>query len=297
MKILVSGGTGLLGNAFARAASGAGYAVTVLSRKATPGAIRWDPGAGSLDASAIEGFDAVVHLAGENIAAGRWTVTQKKRILDSRVQGTQLLSSTLSQLKHPPSVLISASAIGFYGDCGDRTLTEESPAGVDFLADVCRAWEEATKSAEGAGIRVVHLRTGIVLAREGGALQKMLTPFKLSLGGKIGSGRQFMSWIDIEDEVNAILHCISRASMSGAVNAVGPSPVTNAEFTNLLGKVLGRPTILPLPAFAARLVLGEMADALLLSSQRVEPSKLLADGFNFRHRSLEESLRRIIKGK
>jgi uncharacterized protein (TIGR01777 family) len=295
MNILVSGATGLIGSAFTKAASGAGYTVIPLARKKSFGAIAWDPAVGTIDAAALEGFDAVVHLAGENIAGGRWNAARKKRILDSRVKGTQLLCNTLAQLQRRPAVLVSASAIGFYGDCGDRVLTENSPAGSDFLGNVCKEWERATEPAAKAGIRVVNLRTGIVLAAEGGALQKMLTPFKIGLGGKIGSGRQYMSWIDIQDEVNVILHCIVRESMRGPVNSVGPAPVTNSEFTDTLGKVLGRPTIFPLPGFVARGLLGEMADALLLSSQRVEPEKLVSEGFNFRHRSLEESLRRILK--
>jgi uncharacterized protein (TIGR01777 family) len=295
MKILVSGATGLIGSAFVKIANAAGHSTTALTRKKAPGAIPWDPAVGTLDAAAIEGFDAVVHLAGENIAAGRWTTAQKKRILDSRVQGTRLLSNSLAQLQRRPSVMVSASAVGFYGDCGDRLLREDSPPGNDFLANVCREWEQATEAASKAGIRVVHLRSGVVLAKEGGALAKMLPPFKMGVGGKIGSGRQYMSWIDLEDEAGVILHCISRDSMRGPVNSVGPSPVTNLEFTRTLGRVLSRPTVLPLPAFAARLLLGELADGLLLASQRVEPAKLTAEGFVFRHRNLEETLRRILK--
>ncbi len=296
MKILVSGATGLIGSALTKAASSAGHTVTALTRKSpgSPSTVQWDPSARKLNAQALEGFDAVVHLAGESIAAGRWTATQKKRILDSRVQGTQLLSATLAQLQRPPSVLVSASAVGFYGDCGDRVLREDSPPGSDFLANVCREWEQATAPASKAGIRVVHLRSGMVLAKEGGALAKMLLPFKMGVGGKIGSGRQFMSWIDLEDEVGVILHCLAHDSIRGAVNSVGPAPVTNLEFTKTLGRVLSRPTLFPLPAFMARLLLGEMADGLLLSSQRAEPAKLAAEGFRFRHQNLESSLRRIL---
>jgi uncharacterized protein (TIGR01777 family) len=294
MKILVSGASGLIGSAFVKLAKTAGHSTTALTRKTTPGAIRWDPAVGTLDAAAVEGFDAVVHLAGENIAAGRWTAAQKKRILDSRVQGTRLLSNTLAQLQRRPAVMVSASAVGYYGDCGDRVLREDSPPGADFLANVCREWEQATEAASKAGIRVVHLRSGVVLAKEGGALAKMLLPFKMGVGGKIGSGRQYMSWIDLEDEAGVILHCISHDSTRGPVNSVGPSAVTNLEFTKTLGRVLSRPTVFPLPAFAARLMLGELADGLLLSSQRVEPAKLTAEGFAFRHRNLEETLRRIL---
>jgi len=297
MKILVSGASGLIGSAVRQAASVKGHAVTPLTRKRTPalpGAIEWDPSAGMLNAQVLEGFDAVIHLAGESIAAGRWTAAQKQRILDSRVQGTQLLSNTLAQLQRRPSVMVSASAVGFYGDCGDRVLREDSPPGNDFLANVCREWEQATESASKAGIRVVHLRSGMVLANEGGALPKMLLPFKLGVGGKVGSGKQYMSWIDLEDEVSVILHCISHDSIRGPVNSVGPSPVTNLEFTKALGRVLSRPTLFPLPAPIARLLLGEMADGLLLSSQRAEPAKVTADGFSFSHPNLEDSLRRIL---
>jgi uncharacterized protein (TIGR01777 family) len=265
-----------------------------LSRKKIPGSIHWDPSTNTLDAAALEGFDAVVHLAGESIAAGRWTAAQKKRILDSRVQGTRLLANTLAQLQRRPSVMVSASAVGFYGDCGDRILREDSPPGNDFLATVCREWEASTEAATKAGIRVVHLRSGVVLAKEGGALAKMLLPFKMGVGGRIGSGRQYMSWIDLEDEVGVILHCLSHESLRGPVNSVGPSPVTNAEFTKALGRALSRPTIFPLPAFMARVILGEMADALLLSSQRVEPTKIEAAGFRFQHTNLDQTLRRIL---
>jgi uncharacterized protein (TIGR01777 family) len=294
MKILVSGASGLIGSAFSSAASRAGHTVVALVRKKGAG-VFWDPRAGTIDERELEGVEAVVHLAGENIAAGRWNTTRKARILDSRVKGTALLSKAISKMKAPPTVMVSGSAIGIYGDCGDRILKEDSPSGSGFLADVCREWEQATNVASKAGIRVVHLRTGIVLAKGGGALAKMLLPFKLGVGGKIGSGRQYMSWIDLEDEVRVILHCIETPSIQGPVNSVGPSPATNAEFTRTLGRVLSRPTLLPLPAFAARLVLGEMADALLLSSQRVEPAKLLSSGHVFRHTNLEDTLRGILK--
>ena len=257
--------------------------------------IYWDPQTGVMDTAGLEDIDAVVHLAGESIAARRWTPSQKARILDSRTKSTALLASVLARMSRRPPVLISASAIGYYGDRGDATLTENSQSGTDFLSHVCREWEKATQPASDAGIRVVHLRTGIVLARAGGALPKMVTPFKLGVGGKIGSGAQYMSWIDLEDEIQVILHCIREASLQGAVNSVGPAPVRNVEFTQTLGRVLSRPSLLPLPAFVARLALGEMADALLLSSQRVEPTKLLASGYTFRHTNLEQTLRRILR--
>jgi uncharacterized protein (TIGR01777 family) len=248
-----------------------------------------------IDLESIEGFDAVVHLAGENIAARRWTAAQKSKIRDSRVKGTTLLATTLGRLKRPPSVFISASAIGYYGDRGDEQLQETSSPGSDFLANVCKEWEAATEPASRAGVRVVHIRSGIILARDGGALPKIALPFKFGVGGKIGSGRQYMSWIDLDDEVHAILHCLHRTDVRGPVNSVAPSPVTNAEFTKTLGRVLSRPTLFPLPAFAARLMLGEMADALLLSSQRVQPATLLLTDYKFRHTSLEEALRGIFR--
>src|SRR6266566_4624603 len=240
-------------------------------------------------------MNAVVHLAGENIAGGRWTAARKERILNSRVKGTKLIAETLGNLPQPPQVLVSASAIGYYGDRGSELLREQSPPGTGFLPDVCRQWEAATDAATRKGIRVVHLRTGIVLSGKGGALRKMLLPFKLGVGGKIGSGEQYWSWISIDDHCAAILHCIQASSLHGPVNAVSPSPVTNLEFTKALGRVLHRPTIFPLPALAARLVLGEMADALLLASARVEPAKLLGSRFVFEHKDLEPTLASLLQ--
>lgn len=296
MRILISGSTGLIGSALTDAAVAAGHTTLPLVRKrGVRSSIYWDPETGVMDTAGLEDIDAVVHLAGESIAARRWTASQKARILDSRTKSTALLASVLARMNRRPTVLISASAIGYYGDRGDATLTENSQSGTDFLSQVCREWERATQRASDAGIRVVHLRTGIVLARAGGALPKMVTPFKLGVGGKIGSGAQYMSWIDLEDEIQVILHCIREASLQGAVNSVGPTPVRNVEFTQTLGRVLSRPSLLPLPAFVARLALGEMADALLLSSQRVEPTKLAASGYTFRHTNLEQTLRRILR--
>jgi uncharacterized protein len=296
MKILISGSTGLIGSALLRAAASAGYTVIPLVRKrGVDSSVYWDPDAGTIDSAALEGVDCVVHLAGESIASGRWTAARKARILGSRVKGTTLLASALARMNRRPSVLVSGSAIGAYGDCGDRILTEESPMGSDFLAGVCREWENATTPASNAGIRVVHLRTGIVLAKDGGALPKMVLPFKLGVGGRIGSGMQYMSWIDLEDEVQVILHCIKKESIHGPINSTATLPVRNAEFTKVLGRVLSRPTVLSMPAFMARLVLGEMADALLLSSQRIEPAKLVASGYTFRRPNLEDTLRRILR--
>jgi uncharacterized protein (TIGR01777 family) len=296
MKILVSGSSGLVGSSLMSTASALRHETVRLVRKrGQPGAVYWDPDRGMIDLESIEGFDAVVHLAGESIAAHRWSANQKRKIRDSRVKGTSLLATTLGRLKRPPSVLVSASAIGYYGDRGEEVLQETSSPGSDFLADVCKQWEGATEPANRAGVRVVNLRTGIVLARDGGALPKMAMPFKFGAGGKIGSGRQYMSWIDLDDEVHVILHCLQKPEVRGPVNAVAPSPVTNAEFTKILGRVLSRPTFFPLPAFVARSVLGEMADGLLLSSQRVQPSKLLSTDYKFRHSNLEEALRTIFR--
>jgi hypothetical protein len=239
-------------------------------------------------------MDAVVHLAGENIAGGRWTAAQKARIRDSRVTGTRLLSESLPKLSRPPRVLVSASATGYYGNRGSEVLREESPPGTGFLSDVCREWEAATDPASRGGIRVVHIRTGLVLSSRGGALEKMLMPFKLGVGGKIGSGNQYWSWISIDDLCAAILHTIQAAGLHGPVNAVSPTPVTNLEFTKTLGQVLSRPTVFPMPALAARIAFGEMADELLLASARVEPAKLLASHFTFRHRELESALRYLM---
>ena len=295
MKIVISGASGLIGSAFSRAATDAGHqTVPLVRRKGLPSSLYWNPDDGTIDASGLEGVDAVVHLAGESIASGRWTAAKKARIINSRRRGTELLSSALVALKRRPFVLVSASAIGFYGDCGDRVLTEDSAPGSDFLARVCLEWERATKPASEAGIRVVHLRTGLVLAKTGGALPRMALPFRLGVGGRIGSGNQYMSWIDLEDEVEVILYCL-RNEIRGPLNSVAPSPVKNAEFARVLGRVLSRPSLFPLPAFAARLALGEMADALLLASQRVEPAKLLSGGYTFRHTNLEDTLRRILR--
>jgi uncharacterized protein (TIGR01777 family) len=237
----------------------------------------------------------VVNLAGDNIAAGRWTPEKKARIRDSRVQLTRQLAESLARLTPPPQVLVSASAIGFYGNRGDEVLREESLSGSDFLSSVCRDWEAATRPAAEAGIRVVCLRFGAILSAAGGALAKMLTPFRLGAGGVIGDGRQWMSWIALNDVLGAIRHALAADALRGPVNVVAPQPVTNREFTQMLGRVLGRPAILPLPAFAARLAFGEMADALLLSSQRVEPARLLASGYRFQFTELEGALRHLLQ--
>ena len=296
MDILVTGASGLIGTALVSSLTSSGHGVTRLVRaQPQPGekATRWDPMAGTIDASAIEGVDAVVHLAGESIAE-RWTPAKKANIRDSRVKGTRLLCETLARLSSRPKVLVSASAIGYYGDRGDEILTEDSPPGRGFLSEVCRAWEAATEQAQQHGIRVVHLRTGVVLSPAGGALAKILPPFRLGLGGVLGSGRQYMSWIALDDIVGVIQHAIATEALQGPTNAVAPRAVTNQEFTKTLGKVLGRPTAIPLPAFVARLMFGEMADELLLASARIQPTKLLASGYQFRYPELEDALRHVL---
>ena len=296
MHIAVTGSTGLIGSALVPFLTVGGHRVSRLVRGHAVGldCIRWDPAKGVRDVALLEGLDGLVHLAGENIAGGRWTAARKAAIHRSRVEGTQRLCEVLARLARPPRVLVCASAIGYYGDRGDQVLMEEAPPGNDFLALVCREWEEAAAAAAKAGIRVVNLRFGIVLSPAGGALRKMLLPFRLGAGGRIGNGRQYWSWIALDDVMGAIHHALVTGSLGGAVNAVAPSPVTNAEFTRVLGRVLRRPAITPLPAFAARILLGEMADALLLASTRVMPKRLQETDYRFRHPDLEGALRHLL---
>jgi uncharacterized protein (TIGR01777 family) len=296
MNILVTGASGLIGTALVSSLASSSHEVTRLVRgQPTSGGktARWDPMAGTIETGAIEGVDAVVHLAGENIAA-RWTSAKKAKIRDSRVKGTQLLCETLTRLSSPPKTLVSASAIGYYGDRGDAILTEDSAPGRGFLSEVCRAWEAATEPAQQHGIRVVQLRLGVVLSANGGALAKILPPFRLGLGGVLGSGQHYMSWIALDDAVGAIQHAIVTDALQGPTNAAAPRGVTNQEFTKTLGKVLGRPTAIPLPAFAARLMFGEMADEVLLASARIQPTKLVASGYQFRYPELEGALRHVL---
>lgn len=296
MKILLTGSSGLVGSALIPVLNVAGHQVTKLVRSVPKSAdeVQWDPRTGIRDLTRLEGLDAVIHLAGESIAAGRWSAEQKARIRDSRVQGTQTLCHALTQLVLPPKVLISASALGYYGDRGDEVLHEESAAGRGFLSEVCVAWETATQPAEKSGMRVVLLRIGIVLSPTGGPLAKMALPFKLGLGGVIGSGEQYLSWIALDDLIGAITHALTTEAMRGAVNCVAPNAVTNREFTKTLGQVLKRPTFFPVPAFALRLIFGEMADELLLSGARLEPQRLLATRFQFRYPRLEGALRAVL---
>ena len=298
MIVAVTGSSGLIGSALVSSLRARRDRVIPLVRRAPRGtedAFRWDPATGAITPVRPAIADAVVHLAGESVIGGRWTAAQKARIRDSRVAATARLAHALARAATPPRTLICASAIGYYASRGDETLTEASAPGTGFLAQVCREWEAATAPATARGIRVVNLRIGLVMSRSGGALARMLTPFRLGLGGVIGGGTQWMSWIALADLIDAIQYALAAVSLHGPVNAVAPTPVTNAEFTRTLGSVLGRPTtLLRVPAFAARLALGEMADELLLTSQRVVPARLQASGFTFRYPTLEGALRHEI---
>ena len=296
MHIIVSGANGLIGRVLVPALESAGHRVTRLVRgRARPGwaEIPWEPEKGRIAPQAIEGAEAVVHLAGESIV-GRWTAEKKRSIYDSRVRGTQVLCEALRQVVKAPKVFVCASAIGYYGNCGERLLLEESRAGHDFLARVCTDWEAVAARAADRGIRVVSARLGMVLSSSGGALGQMLPPFRLGVGGVLGSGSQYMSWIALDDVVGAITHVLTTDSLHGPVNVVAPEAVRNREFTKTLGQVLRRPTRLSVPAFAARLLFGEMAEALLLASTRAEPAKLRASGYSFRYPQLEGALRHLL---
>jgi uncharacterized protein len=297
MKILVSGSHGLVGKALIKSLTRDGHDVVALVRSVSrshAAAIAWDPAGGKIDLTRLEGFDGVVHLAGESIASGRWTTEKKRRIRESRERDTRLLAEGLAQLKQPPRVLASASAIGYYGDRAAELLTEESAPGTDFLAEVCVAWEKATVAAAEKGIRVVNLRFGVILSATGGALAKMLPPFRMGVGGRVGDGKQFMSWITLLDAVRAIRFALEHEELHGPVNVVSPEPVTNAEFTKTLGRALSRPTLFPIPAFGLRLVFGETADAILLASQRVEPMRLHEAGFEFKSSELKVALLSVL---
>jgi len=294
-RILVTGSSGLIGAALMPALKASGHEVVCLVRGATTGngQIGWDP-TRPLASGAVSGFDAVIHLAGESIV-GRWTEAKKRRILESRVQGTSHLAQALAMATLRPRVLISASAIGYYGDRGEETLREDSSSGEGFLPEVCREWERAAEPAAKAGIRAVQMRFGLVLSASGGALQKMLLPFRMGVGGNMGNGRQWWSWIDIGDLVGAVVHAIKTDTLQGPVNVVAPTPARNAEFTKTLASVLSRPAIFPMPAFAARLVFGQMGDELLLASQWVAPAKLIASGYAFQKADLRPALLAILR--
>ncbi len=296
MNILVSGSHGLIGSALGPLLAARGHRIVRLVRApdaSFPDQIAWDPGAGRINTPALEGIDAVIHLAGENIAGGRWTPARKARIRDSRVGGTRLLANTLARLGRKPRVLICASATGYYGHRGEEILVEDSAAGTGFLAGVCREWEAAAASARDAGIRVAHLRSGLVLNPTRGALARLLPVFRLGLGGPLGSGRQFMSWITLDDEIEAIIHVLTQ-DVRGPINLASPHPVTNREFTATLGRVLQRPAFFAVPGAVLRVALGEVAGELL-GSQRVHPARLLATGYAFRHPELEQGLRHVLE--
>ncbi len=296
-RVIVTGATGLVGLPLVAALEQAGAQVIRGVRRPARDAheIYWNGEAGEIEAGKLEGAAAVIHLAGENIAGRRWSEAFKREIRDSRIKGTRLIADAITHASNKPRALICASAIGYYGNRGDEVLTEQSPPGRDFLADVCRDWEAACQPARDAGVRVVNARIGVILSAKGGALAKMVTPFKLGLGGKIGDGRQYMSWIALDDVVGALAFLTASPQVSGPVNLTAPHPVTNAEFTKTLGHVLSRPTIFPMPAFAARLAFGEMADALLLSSTRVSPQALATAGYGFRYPQVEAALRHELK--
>lgn len=297
LVIAVTGASGLVGSHLVPYLEQQGHLIRRLVRRKvrdSDGEIQWDPASGTIDAEELNAVDAVVHLAGENIASGRWNEKVKRAIHDSRVDGTRLLSQTLADLDSKPNVFVSASAIGYYGPRGDETMDESSPPGEGFLAEVCQAWEYETRPASEAGIRVVNLRIGVVLSPEGGALKSMLTPFKLGLGGIIGSGRQYISWVELDDLVRIIDFVLTNNSMAGPVNATAPHPATNREMTKTLGKVLGRPTIFPMPPFVARLAFGEMADEMLLTGAKILPKRLESAGFRFSFPELKEALQHLL---
>lgn len=298
MNVLISGSSGLVGSALIPELEARGHRVVRLVRGEgySGDAVSWDPSAGTIDAEALAASrpGGVIHLAGESIAAGRWTEEKKRKILESRRQGTRLLAKTLAGLEEKPEVMVSISASGFYGSRGDEILTETSDPGETFLAGVCREWEAAAQPARDAGIRVVHPRLGIVLSAEGGALATTLPIFKLGGGGKIGDGSQFWPWVALDDVVGAIVHALEDETMRGPANVSSPNPHRNSEYTRVLGRVLGRPTVIPLPAPAARIALGEMADELLLTSARMKPTHLQKKGYEFRYPHLEGALKHLL---
>ncbi|HEX2062815.1 MAG TPA: TIGR01777 family oxidoreductase [Acidimicrobiales bacterium] len=295
MLVLVSGSRGLIGTALVAALEADGHTVRRLVRgRAGGGEVGWDPAGGAIDHTGLEGVDAVVHLAGEPIGGRRWSPAQKERVRSSRVEGTRLLATALAELGRPPAVMVSGSAVGIYGDRGEETLTEDSTLGSGFLAEVCRRWEEATGPAGEAGIRVVTIRTGVVLSPRGGALGRQLPFFKLGIGGRLSSGRQYTSWISIDDHVGSVRHLLATESLKGPVNLTAPEPVRNAELTRALARALHRPAVVPVPRFALAVVLGRELAAEMLGSQRVLPQRLEASGYRFRHEQVDEALRHVL---
>ncbi len=301
MRFLISGASGMVGQALRRSLEADGHPAHRLMRPESargkfpePGDVRWDPVRNEFDASAAEGVDAVVHLAGASIAAGRWTAARKDLLRTSRVDATHHLVAALGRLARKPAVLVAASAVGYYGDRGDEILTEQSPPASDYLGTLCQQWEAESVRAEQHSIRTVLLRFGIILSPAGGALARMLLPFKLGAGGRLGSGKQWMSWLTLSEAVGVIRYAVENTALRGAVNAVASQPVTNADFTRALARAVHRPAIFPAPPFALRLALGEMADALLLSSQRVIPDRLHQAGYRFQHAELASALRALL---
>ena len=299
MRILITGASGLIGTALQKSFEEKGYEMLLASRSEPKSErdIQWNADAGFADEDLLrlEGLDAVIHLAGESISALRWTDEKKKAIRDSRVHGTRTMIEAFARLEKKPKVFISASAVGFYGDRGDEEMTETSSVGDTFLSEVSKEWESESRRAEDMGIRTVLLRNGIVLSKDGGALATMMTPFKLGVGGVVGSGKQWMSWVSLDDAVGIVDYALENENLRGAVNVVSPNPVTNEEFTKTLGEVLYRPTFLPLPEFAVNLVFGEMGDALLIDSTRVVPKRLLDSGFKFRYPEIKSALENAVK--
>ncbi|KAA0139241.1 TIGR01777 family protein [Gimesia chilikensis] len=299
MKVLISGSSGLVGSALCqRLEAEPDYEIVRLVRKQSPDtqqtSVVWNPAEGQLEPQAFDGVDVVVHLGGVNIAGKRWSPEVKQKIFNSRFQSTSLLASQLATLEQKPSVFLCASAVGFYGDRGEERLDEASPRGEGFLADVCQAWEQATQPAQDAGIRVVNMRFGMILDRKGGALGQMLTPFKMGVGGRLGSGKQYWSWIALPDVINALQFCLNHSELAGPVNFVAPDEVTNLEFTKTLGKVLSRPTCLPVPAWGVKTAFGEMGQELMLTSARAVPKKLTEAGFQFQYPQLEDAFRSVL---
>ncbi len=300
MRVLISGASGLIGTALTSRLEAAEMEVMRLTRQSVDEEddrqIYWHPESGTLDAERIEGFRTVVHLAGESVADGKWDEDKKRRIMDSRVTSTTLLCRVLANLKDKPRMLICASAIGYYGDRGEEELTEASEPGNGFLSEVCQAWEQAVQPAEEAGIKIVHLRIGMVLSSHGGALKRMLPPFRLGLGGPVGGGQQWMSWIALNDLTGVILHCMNSRRVTGVINAVAPNPVLNREFAHALGKALNKPAITPVPAFAIKIALGEMGRELVLASTRVKPERLEQAGFEWEHPEIDSALQACVNG-